>query len=131
MIHVKQECSTNAESQLEPVIEHLVGRYGQPRGAQMHALPLSDWKVWSQDSPIPRPQLRVGSGGKGVSLEISVYLGSSKGKQFLLLFLCLLHLSMFLLVAAWGFAILLLLLCFPLHYSITKKNCILFEILRV
>ena len=117
MIHVKQECSTNAESHLEPMIEHLVGRYGQPRGAQMHAL--------------PRPQLRVGSGGKGVSLEISVYLGSSKGKQFLLLFLCLLHLSMFLLVAAWGFAILLLLLCFPLHYSITKKNCILFEILRV
>jgi len=32
----------NAESQLEAVIEHLVGRQGQPRGAQLHAMGLSD-----------------------------------------------------------------------------------------
>jgi len=48
------------------VIEHLVGRQGQPRGAQVHAMPLSDQKGWSQDPPLPRPHLRVGSGGKGV-----------------------------------------------------------------
>jgi len=31
-------CGGNAESQLEAVIEHLVGRQGQPRGAQVHAV---------------------------------------------------------------------------------------------
>ena len=35
-------CSGNAESQPEAVIEHLVGRQGQPRGAQVHAMYLSD-----------------------------------------------------------------------------------------
>ena len=30
--------SRNAESWLEPVIEHLVGRQSQPRGAQVHAM---------------------------------------------------------------------------------------------
>ena len=31
-------CSGNAKSWLEPVIEHLVGGQGQPRGAQVHAV---------------------------------------------------------------------------------------------
>ena len=44
------------------VMEHLVGRQGQPRGAQVHVMYLSDWKGWSQDAPLPRPHLRVGSG---------------------------------------------------------------------
>ena len=35
-------CSRNAGSQLEAVIEHLVGRQGQPRGAQVHAMNPSD-----------------------------------------------------------------------------------------
>ena len=79
-------CSVNAESWPEPVIEHLVGRQGQPREAQVHAVQLSDEKGWVQDSPPPRPHLRVGSGGEGSFLEIPVYLRPSKGKQ--LFFLC-------------------------------------------
>ena len=63
------------------MIEHLVGRQAQPRGAQLHAMHLSDCKGWSHDPPLPRPHLRVGSGGKGLSLEISAYLRSSEGKQ--------------------------------------------------
>jgi len=45
------------------VIEHLVGRQGQTRGAQLHTIHLSDWKGWSQDPPLPRPHLRVANGG--------------------------------------------------------------------
>jgi len=41
---------------------------------------LSDQKGWSQDPPLPRPHLRVGSGGEGILLEIPVYLGPSEGK---------------------------------------------------
>jgi len=73
-------CSRNAESQLEAVIEHLVGRQGQPRGAQVHAMDLSDHKGRSQDPPLPTPHLRVGSGGKGILLEIPVYCRFSVGK---------------------------------------------------
>ena len=74
-------CNGNAKSQLETVIEHLVGRQGQPKGAQVHAMHLSDQKGWSQDPLLPRPHLRVGSGGEGVLLEIPAYLRPSKGKQ--------------------------------------------------
>jgi len=42
-----------------------VGRQGQPRGAQVHSMHLSDWKGWSQDPGLPRTHLRVGSGGEG------------------------------------------------------------------
>jgi len=76
-------CSLNAKSQLEPVIEHLVGRQGQPRGAQVHAMYLSDWKGWSQDPLLPRPHVKAGSGGKGILLEIPMYLRPSEGKQML------------------------------------------------
>ena len=58
-------------------MEHLVGRQGQPRGAQVHALHLSDWKKWGQDPPLPRPHLRVGSGGTGILLEIPANLRPS------------------------------------------------------
>ena len=75
--------SRNAKSQLETVIEHLVGRQGQPRGAQVHAMYLSDWKGWSQDPSLPRPHLRVGSGGKWILLEIPTYVRPSKGKWVL------------------------------------------------
>ena len=47
----------------------------------MHAMYRSDWKVWGQDAPLPRPHLRVGSGGEGISLEILAYLRPSKSKQ--------------------------------------------------
>jgi len=56
------------------VIEHLVGSQGQPRGAQVHAMYLSDQRGWSQDPPLPRPHLRVGSVGEGILLEIPVCL---------------------------------------------------------
>ena len=66
------------------MIEHLVGRQGQPRGAQLHAMQLSDWKGWSQDPPFPRPYLTVGRGeGESILLEVPAYLRSSKGKQSL------------------------------------------------
>ena len=63
------------------MIEHLVGRHGQPGGAQLYAVHLSDQKGWSQDLSLPRPHLRVGSGGKGVLLEILVYPRPSEGKH--------------------------------------------------
>ena len=61
------------KSQLEAVIEHLVGRQGQARGAQLHAVYLSDQKGWSQEAPLPRPHLRVGRANEGIFLEIPVY----------------------------------------------------------
>ena len=57
-------CSGNAKSWLEAVIEHLMGRQGQPRGAQMRAVYLNDWEGWSQDPSPPRPHLRIGSGSE-------------------------------------------------------------------
>jgi len=66
---------------LESMIEHLVGRQGRPRGAQVQAMQLSGQKGWSQDPPRPRPHLRAGSGGKGVLLESPAYLRPFKGKQ--------------------------------------------------
>jgi len=62
-------CSGNAKSGLEQVIEHLVGKQGQPREAQVHAMHLTDQKGWSQDPFLPRPHLRAGSGSEGISLE--------------------------------------------------------------
>jgi len=59
--------SGNAKSCLEAVNEHLVGRQGQPGSAQVYAMELSDQKGWSQDPPLPGRNLRVDSGGKGVS----------------------------------------------------------------
>jgi len=55
-----------------------MGREGQPRGAQVYAMSslpmhLSDRKGWSQGTALPRPHLRVGTGGEGISLEILVY----------------------------------------------------------
>ena len=86
------------------LIEHLVGRQGQPRGAQVYAMQLSDWQGWSQDPPLPSLHLRLGSGGEGVLLEIPAYLRPSKGKQiFFPLCLCpqlLLHLGLSSLAAA-------------------------------
>ena len=73
-------CSRNAELQLEAVIEHLVGGQGQPRGAQVQAMYLSDWKGWCQDPALPGPHLRAGSGGEGILVEIPVCLRPSKGK---------------------------------------------------
>jgi len=72
-IFVDTRCGGNAKSRLEAVIEHLVGRQGQPRGAQVNAMYLSDWKGRSQDPSLLRPHLRVGSGSKGIFLDVLVY----------------------------------------------------------
>jgi len=61
------------------VIEHLVGRQGQSKGAQLYAIHLSDWEGWSQDLPLPSPHLRVVSGGgKVILLEIPAYLRATR-----------------------------------------------------
>ena len=65
------------------MIEQLVGRQGQPRGAQVHVMHLSDCTWWSQDPPLSKPHLRVGSRGRGVLLEIPGYLRPLEGKQLL------------------------------------------------
>jgi len=44
------------------------------------------WEGKSQDSPLPTPHLRVGSGGKGISMEFPSYLRPSKGKQIFFLY---------------------------------------------
>jgi len=75
-----QKYSRNAKSQIEPVIEHLLGRQGQTRGAQVHAMLLSDQKGCSHDPPLPRPHLRAGSRDNSILLEVPVYLSSLKGK---------------------------------------------------
>ena len=41
-LDVNAHCIRNAKLWPEPVIEHLVGRQDQPRGAQVHAMHLSD-----------------------------------------------------------------------------------------
>ena len=84
-----RDYSGNAKLGLEAVMEHLVGRQGQPRGAQSHAMQLIDWKEWSHDPPLLRPHLRVGSGGEGILLEISVYLRSSEGRQIFFFCFCI------------------------------------------
>lgn len=60
--------SGNVQSQLEVVIENLVGKQGQPTGAQMHAMFLSEQKEWSQDPRLPRPHLRL-----AVEVRMSVW----------------------------------------------------------
>jgi len=79
---VKNDYSRNAESRPEAVIEQLVGRQGQPRGAQVHTMHLSDRKEWSQDLPLPSPHLRLAVEVRAfLSLDIPAYLRPSEGKQ--------------------------------------------------
>ena len=101
-----------------------MGSQGQPRGAQVYAMHLNGRKGWDQDPHLPRPCLRVGSRGEKISLEIPVYLRLSKGKQYLPPS----PLGFFSFATAKDFAALLLLLCFPLCYSITEglEFCFIF-----
>ena len=71
------------------MVEHLVGRQGQPVGAQVHVMYLSDQNGWDWDPPLPRPHLRVGSEDKGILLDIPVYQRPSRGKQFFFLCFCI------------------------------------------
>ena len=88
--NVEDDYSGSAKSQPVAVMEHLVGRRGQPRRAQVHAMYLSDQKGCSQDPPLPRPHLRVGS-EEHLLLDIPVYLRPSKGMHlfsFVSTFIC-------------------------------------------
>jgi len=116
-------CSGNAKSQPETVIEHLVGRHSQPRGAQVQAVHLRDQKGWSQDPPLLRPHLRIGSGGEGISCWRSLPTwGFPKVSSSFLSFLQLLHLGSFSFAVAKDFATLLLLWYFPSCYSIRANK---------
>ena len=55
-------------------------RQGQPKGAQVHVMPLDDQRGGA------RHHFSIGSGGKGILLEIPAYLRPSEGEQ--LFFLC-------------------------------------------
>jgi len=68
------------------VIKHLVGRQGQLKGAQMQAMAKA--KPPEANPPLPRPLLRVGSGGRVILLEIPAYLRPSEGKQPFFLCFC-------------------------------------------
>lgn len=81
---LSSQCSGNAKSGPETVIEHLVARQGQHWGAQVHAVHVIDWKGWS----LSRSHTRVGSGGKAISLEIPAYLRPSKCNQPFFLCFC-------------------------------------------
>jgi len=41
-VYPRCHCGGNEKSQAEAVMEHLMGRQGQPEGAQVHAMYLSD-----------------------------------------------------------------------------------------
>jgi len=80
--------------------------------------PVSDQKGWSQDLPHPRPHLRVGSGGKGIFLEIATYLRPSEGKQ-LISFISMptaVAFEQILTCCSYVLAVMLSSLCFPLCY---------------
>ena len=64
-----------------------MGRQGQTKGAQVHAMFLSDQKGCSQDPPFPRPHLRVGSGVENILLEVSADLKPSKVSSIFCFFL--------------------------------------------
>jgi len=83
-----EQCSRNAKSQLWNSDWPPGGKAGPTQRSSVHAMLLSDRKGWSQDPSLPRSHLRVGSGGKGILLEILTYLRPYKGKQMFFLFVC-------------------------------------------
>jgi len=98
------------------------GKAGPTQGSSA-ASNAPDRKEWSQDPPLPRPHVRVGSEDEGILLEISAYLRLSKGKKnFFFVSVPVDAAFEQFLAAAWDFATSLSLLCFPLCYSITLVN---------
>lgn len=120
-------CSWNAKSRPEAVIEHLVGKQGQPRVAvqcnamQCSAVHLSDQKGRNEDPRLPRPHLRAGNEGRSIFCWRSPPTrGLPKVSSSFRSFLHPLHLGLFSLAVAKHFAALLLLWHFPSHYIITQ-----------
>lgn len=83
------ECSRNAGSGLEPVIEHLLKRLGRPTGAQVRAVRLGGWRGWSRGPPLPGPHLGVGGGGDCVFCFCCLFIvGFLKVSSYFCLVLC-------------------------------------------
>lgn len=75
-------CSGKVKSWLETATEHLAGRQEQHRGAQVHAVILSDQKEWSHEPP-SQTSLRSWQWRQGHHLlEILAYLSLFKGGFF-------------------------------------------------
>ena len=72
-------CSRNAVT--ARISDWAPGQKAEPNQGSSGACSEPDWKGWSQDPSLSRPCCRVGSGGKGILLEITAYLWPSKGKQ--------------------------------------------------
>jgi len=72
-------------SWLEPVIEHLVGRQDQPRGAQVHVMQCNARVMEGVEpgSTLSQTSFKDWQWRGGVLLEISVYLRPSEGKKML------------------------------------------------
>jgi len=109
-------------------MEQLVGRQGQPRGAQVHAIYLSEQKGWSQEPPLPSPHLRVGSGDGNISAGDCCVpedlAGLLKVSSFFVLFLhMLLCQSRSLLAVAWDLA------AISLCYIVLRSNIHVAEML--
>ena len=64
------------------------GRKAEPTHGSSGEHSALDWKGWSQDPPLPRPHLRVGSWGKCILPEIPVYLRPSDSKRIFFLCFC-------------------------------------------
>lgn len=86
----------------------------------MHVVHLSVWNGWSQDLSLSRLHLRLGSGGKGISLEIPAYLRPSEGGQILFLISVPMVAAFEYIRACYSLRVCYLanlLLCFPTHYT--------------
>ena len=94
---------------------------GQTRGAQVHETHLSDGRGGSWLHPPPRPYLSVGSGNERLLLEVPARLRSSKVKQILFL-VFVFTAAVFEQVLTYCNLLMLLLLHFPPHCSITGGN---------
>ena len=82
-------CSTNAKSQPEPVIEHLVGRQAKTRGDQLHAMHLSDCKGVEPGSTPSQTSFKGWQWRQGNPAGGSCLPDPSKGKQFFFLCFCI------------------------------------------
>jgi len=115
-------CSGNAKLQPEPVIKDLVEKAGPTQGSS-GVCNQPEWLEGVQPGSTPsQTSFKVGSGGRGILLEIPVCLRYSKGKQiFFFSFVSVSMAAVFglIIIAAEDFATLLSLLCSPLHFNVT------------
>lgn len=104
-------CSENSTLWLEPVIDDLVERQGQ----------LSDRKKWSQDLPLPTPQVKTGSRSERISSRDQCLPEDLTGLSRISVLTP--HLSGSLLTVVWDLAALLF--CYAFHL-VTVCNTLFF-----